>query len=454
MKSISDKIIIYFFITLLLIPLLAFNGEKNKISENEKRYLANPPILFDESGKISATFGDDYDKWFKDNLGFRKAFITLCAEVEYNLFNRCYSNDVVSGSDGWLYLNDDNNIEIVKGEYPNLGETELKKICDNQIKVQNYLKKQGIEYVLILTPSKISIYPEYIYEGYYTPEKTPVDILADYLEEHSDIKVVRVKDALLKMKMQDNNLLYLKTDTHWSWYGIKTGYTEIFRKLSEWGILTSPIADGEVYVKGETLGDLAWYNFITKPEIEYGLIIKNRKGAKIYEEGNRETYINEYAEEKKILIYGDSMANGLGDFLEESVSDITVLYAQLIDQHTVNLEKPDIIIYRRGERYISELVNEQKLLYRMCILNEQENSANFYYYDAGEYDSFHLAIWPKECFEEKVILEGVRTDSDTWLMTLDLNQFDLYDDFVGHFYGVEANKTQHMVLEEEYNFVS
>ena len=97
----------------------------------------------------------------------RNAFIKICTNIEYELFNRPFNQETVTGSNGWIYLNNDSNIEIVKETYPNFGENELKKICEKQIKLKNYLAQQGIEYVLILTPSKISIYPEYIFNSFY-----------------------------------------------------------------------------------------------------------------------------------------------------------------------------------------------------------------------------------------------------------------------------------------------
>jgi len=357
MKNISEKIILCFFIILLLLPLVTFNFIQDKISKNENRYLENIPDLIDSKGNFSSTFFEDFSKWFKDNIGLRDEFIKLCAWTEYKIFNRSHNKEVEVGTNDWLYYTSENNIEIVKGTYPDFGENELKKICEEQIKIKNYLANQGIEYVLILTASKISIYPEYSFNGFYLPTKTPADVLADYLEENSDIKVVRIKDALLEEKNKNNKLLYYKTDSHWNEYGAKIGYLELIKKLNEWNIISSEPIELEIYENGLATGDLALMNYIDSFCYEKGCITKRNKFKSNIEVIDKKTHkcINNSVSGPTVLSYGDSMNTQLIHLLAENVPELIFIHEREISQKDIDIVKPEVICYQLGERRLNFL---------------------------------------------------------------------------------------------------
>ena len=50
--------------------------------------------------------------------------------------------------------------------------------------MQKRLNEKGIEYVVILPTSKVSIYPEYLRIGKGKVIETPVNLVADYLEKN------------------------------------------------------------------------------------------------------------------------------------------------------------------------------------------------------------------------------------------------------------------------------
>ena len=242
---------------ILLVPLITFNWEQGVKSEAENRMLKEFPTIMDSDGLISKTLLQDLNCWFQDNIGCRDNLINLSSIISINLFHQSTSEDVEIGKDGWLFYNKESNMDIARGTYSGMEEEQLDLFCNKLIEVQKRLEKQGRDFVLVLPPSKVSIYPEYIQSGDYKIQRTPTDALADYIENHSSIKVVRLKDALLEEKKKTNDLLYFKTDTHWNYKGRYVAYKSIIDNLNKWGIINSNPLKADFYQGDPYSGDLA-----------------------------------------------------------------------------------------------------------------------------------------------------------------------------------------------------
>ena len=175
-----------------------------------------------------------FENWLNDNIGFRESFVQIASWVKYDIFHKKSNDKVEVGRDGWFFYKGDNNLQIAHGTYP-LTEEQLEAIRVNQEAVQKRLAKQGIEYVLVLPTSKVSIYPEMLLSGDYAYRETPVDTVANYLEQTTDIKVVRLKDALLDEK--ERQQVFFKTDTHWNEVGAYTAYRTIISDMQKWDLV-------------------------------------------------------------------------------------------------------------------------------------------------------------------------------------------------------------------------
>lgn len=369
----GDKLIVIFLFVALVLPVVTMNRVKGKISETENRVLASFPEIFDQQGNFIPDAVSGIQNWFNDNLGFRSELVSLNSLFQFNILNCSPSEKVEIGKDGWFFYTQDNNIDIAKGTYPNFQEADLQKICVQQTRIQQKLKEKGIEYVLILPPSKVSIYPEYIRSGDYTIRKTPDDILADYLEAHTTIKVIRLKDELINQK--DIGQLYLKTDTHWNELGSYVGYNKIINDLNKWGIINDEPAEVEFedgYYKGEFSAMMGNINLL-EPESCPKSKIVSPDAVKI-EDGERYNEINEQmqtyypnsvfylyqnsdVEGPKVLMYGDSMFGSwnITELLAENFSEFTFIWDYEIKDDILESIKPDIIFYDMGERYLNQL---------------------------------------------------------------------------------------------------
>ena len=81
------------------------------------------------------------------------------SDIKTKLFQLPASFSVVKGAEGWYYYTGDHNIEIATGDYP-LTMHDLELIAKYQQQISDYYKSLGKAYILMLTPSKVSVYPE------------------------------------------------------------------------------------------------------------------------------------------------------------------------------------------------------------------------------------------------------------------------------------------------------
>jgi len=356
-------------------PLLGINMTKNKMSVTENRYLANFPKILDENtGGINKGFPAGFNAWVKDNIGFRESFVKMNAGINYNIFKTSANPMVKMGRDGWNFYNNDYNLEIAYGKYP-LNEQVLVAIKNEQESIQKALAKRGMEYILVLTPSKSSIYPEEITGASFKVRETPMDIVERYLKENTTIKVINTKAEVLKAK-ENGQQVFFKTDTHWNDEGAYIGYKDTINELNKFGIVKSlPAKINQIQsrYKGEfaaIMGDASLlpeenYNGtkIISPnatEIQnkqlLDLIYREQKDDNYLSNGNY-TYVNSSLKEPKILMYGDSFFGrwNIPSLFAENSSEFTYVWADRIKNALVDEVKPNVVIFETTERYITRL---------------------------------------------------------------------------------------------------
>lgn len=356
------------FIVLLLIPILTFNRISGKISEAENRHLAVFPEVFDDKGNIKDGIKDSLKSWFDDNLGMRSELVRLNNRIQLKLFNKSPSDKVQLGKDGWLFYTLENNLKIADGTFP-LTEKDIENLAVQQTRIQKILASQGIDYVLILPSSKVGIYPEYIQSGNFKVRTTPSDIVAEYLQKNTTVKVIKLKDVLLQAK--NDQQLYYKNDTHWNDIGIYTGYREIINKLNSWNITDTKPVD-VTFAPSKHRGDLAIMNNDSSQEKTQAFQVVGAH-AQMIQTG---TYYDQFMQlmqsngvqkssaiwsnsaggEKKILMFGDSMfGQDMMELLPENFAQFTYVWDYNIQQNVIDLVKPDVVFYDMGERTLNLL---------------------------------------------------------------------------------------------------
>lgn len=385
-KAVKDKIITWSFIIIIILPIINMNHQRGKISITENRYLAEFPQIFDDKGKLNVGLKGSFENWFNDNIGFREPLIKLSSSIQYNIFHKSPTEKVEIGKSGWFFYTLDNNIEIAQGKYM-LSEEMLKEIAIQQEEIRKKLNEQGIEYILILPPSKVSIYPEMIASGNYSIRKTPVDIVADYLEQNTQVKVVRLKEALLEGK--DKQQLYFKTDTHWNEAGAYVAYSEIINKLIEWKIIETEPTQVKMIpstYKGEFSAMMGNIDLLPEEETLNTEII-SQKAQKIESGDKKERlqqmnstlginmpiylYQNTSVKDVSAVFFGDSMFGSWNatELLAENFKELTYIWDYNIRQEWLDELKPDVVFYDMGERYLNSLVTKSQEFHKDELVN-------------------------------------------------------------------------------------
>lgn len=385
-------LIIVVFITITAIPLVLFNHGKGVLSPTENRYLADFPIIFDEAGNINSNIKSEFGAWFDDHLGMREKFVWLQAMMKVHGLHQSSSEKVHIGKDGWFFYTQEDDLKIADGTYP-LSEELLMKFAENQQAISDYYKSQGTEYVLVLTPSKASVYPEYIGGANYEVGISPVDIAESYLKQHTDIYVVNVKYANIQSK--DVGAQFLKTDTHWTHRGSYAAYRAVAEYLNNLSIIsTQPVEVS--YSESKQAGEFSFMlgGNILKEEIvpvaQWAMNSSFVTEGEQYEQMEQVrqqsgspygiTYLkNDRAENKRLLIYGDSQwetARIIPQLLAEHFSEVISFSMNtnpsiLMDE----VVRPDVVICSCSERYINIIGNRElsvpKLIQQLPALPEE-----------------------------------------------------------------------------------
>lgn len=379
----NSLFLIIFFLMIISLPFVFSDKAGGKVSVNENRTLASFPNVFTSEMKLIPGFRKGLENWITDNVGFRKLAISAHAGIDLRLFRISPSSMVFIGKDGWYFYTGNNNLDIAKGTYP-ASEDLMATIAENQVRVQQALRKKGIEYVVILVPSKVSIYPEYL-GGNFSVRKTVIDILGNYLQEHTTIPVLSLKPDLLKAK--GSEIVYLKTNTHWNYAGVYIGYSAIVQFLDDMDMIhSSPVPVSTTHSVcvsdlAEAMGDVN----LLPPEPCEVVYVSSPNAIKIGNGGYFDqmqevlkedrvdiqngyfSYENPGGQKKRLLIYGDSNIAyfNLAGLLAENFSHTDFIWSYEVRKNVIDLAKPDIVILQVSESMItylgapdSNLINE------------------------------------------------------------------------------------------------
>lgn len=375
-KRIANLIIVLIFLLMLALPVLFLNRVPEKVSPTENRKLAAFPVIFDKEGKLAPGIRMGFETWINDNIGFREQFLKVAANIKVKIFHSSTSEKVHIGEDGWYFYTPNSNLEIASGEYP-LSDAMLKAIARKQQAISNYYKSQGVDYVLVLTPSKASVYPEYIGGADYRVGVSPVDIVEDYLLQHTDVKVVNTKTALIEKKGEEK--LFLKTDTHFTQYGSYLAYRAIYDSLTKCGILPDGNAVDVELSKGALQGEFSAMLGVPKllaleevPTVQWERHTEEIKGGEKYKaiddlcKQNNDAkryqpylYENPNASGKKLLIYGDSQwmpMRNIPILLGEHFDQVVSIRMRTPDIAMDSIVRPDVVMFGCSERFINTIL--------------------------------------------------------------------------------------------------
>jgi hypothetical protein len=224
------------FCIVLYTPFFISIIQQNKeVSGSERRKLTPPPELPRAIADLKQ-FPKLFDSYYSDQFGLRDWFVEQYRIAKYSIGDSP-SQHVVIGKDGWLFLG---SIEKGYTGYSDpIGDARNANLYSKQqlMEVSRYVKgvkswlgHNGIEYILVITPSKHTIYfenlPSYINK---TNEYSATDQLVEHLKNSTNVIVVDLRSSLIKEK--EKHQLYYKKDTHWNHFAANIAQYKIMKEV-------------------------------------------------------------------------------------------------------------------------------------------------------------------------------------------------------------------------------
>ena len=196
------------FLSLCLIPAAGMLVlPEQQAAGNE--HLTPKPSLWNAQTGWNADFLGDLTDYVADHFGFRQELVTANAALQTRLLCTSPAEDVIYGTDGWLYyaktLDDYQN-------HATLTESEAQQLAQTVKSMQDYCESRGARFLFTIAPNKSSLYPEHMPARYLTEDADgSYERVLPYLEQEG----VNYAD-LFSVFRAHANVLYYKTDSHWT----------------------------------------------------------------------------------------------------------------------------------------------------------------------------------------------------------------------------------------------
>jgi len=231
-KVTVNVIFIVIFSTMISLPLLFMNREEGKISKIENKTLAQKPELYLSDGSLNMSYISEFEDFFNDNVGFKEKALTMNILLKYKLFGVLDIPNWLLGKDGNLfYTTGGEDIEVYTGRNT-YSEDVMQSITNNLEYMNKYFEQAGCVTYNMFIPNKEAIYSEMYDSSIYHSEKSRMDLLTEYMAEHTNLNIINIKDALLNSKQEQ--LYYRAYDaSHWNMNGAFVGYYELMKEIQK-----------------------------------------------------------------------------------------------------------------------------------------------------------------------------------------------------------------------------
>lgn len=330
------------------VGMLFGNSEENVSLENRK--LAQKPSLREEDGGWNREWLSQAGDYFQDHFAFRSELVTANAKIRSRFFGVSADQGVIDGSNGWLYYTD--SLEDYLGS-DLMGDRGIFNVAHSMALMQEAVRNSGADFLYAPVPNKNTLYGENMpyYFRYKVSEEKNLEKLYAMLEEEG----VNYVNLLEKIGKSDN-ILYHKTDSHWTNQGAALAGECILDGLKREYVSY----ENEPYeVREDFLGDLEGMLFpaAAEPdeEIYYERVHEYEYEGEVG--SNFDPKINTFhqAGSGNLVMYRDSFGNALLPYLADSFE--TAYFSRSVPYPMIGdllIHQPDTVIVERAERFLHD----------------------------------------------------------------------------------------------------
>lgn len=180
-----------------------------------------PTPVFPHSPRGAVRFLADLRYYLGNRYALRDQFIETNSAIKLLLFDHADYPEVLVGRDGFLFLATEGTVPLTQGAIP-LAEAEAEGWRASFASQAEGFSAVGIPYLFILAPMKHTIYPDKLPE-WLRPGSGPgrrTDRILAIARDELDLPVVDLRETLAQArKLNPDQLLYHRTDTHWNELG-------------------------------------------------------------------------------------------------------------------------------------------------------------------------------------------------------------------------------------------
>ena len=149
------------------------------------------------------------------------------------------SKRVIIGRDGWLFFDDDTHLGAARGDPP-MSSPELRQWLTTLAGRTESLKARGITYLVVATPVKETIYPQFGPHWYHGPNPDRPAMRLPRLAQSSGAGDILYLYPAVAEATRRGQTTYSRHDTHWNGYGGYAGYAAIMNHLHALGLTEGP----------------------------------------------------------------------------------------------------------------------------------------------------------------------------------------------------------------------
>jgi alginate O-acetyltransferase complex protein AlgJ len=319
-------------------------------------------------------FVNGLESYFNDHFGCRKCLLQWHNKLRWTLFKDQNTRNVLVGKDGWLFYTQNQMID----HYTGLLQFTPEQLHQWQVlleKRRDWLAKQGIAYLFVVTPDKHTVYPEYLPDWLIKSKirsQTKLDQFVAYMHEHSTVPILDQRKVVIDAKHIYPT--YFKTDVHWNFFGAFVAYQQLMEALDQ----LRPGLD-----KPLPLSDFTVTNWVI-PEMTVGGDLAKILGLKMTEHNSyclfpksgpapftskiappdhpkEPRYTDNPKAKGRMIIFQDSFAMNWLQFLGYHFNNVTYLWQYYFNPAYIEAHKPDIVVTEMNERFFN-IADPRKLM--------------------------------------------------------------------------------------------
>lgn len=300
-----------------------------------------------------------FEAWYDDHFGLRPQLVRAHNRVKLFVLDASPSETLAMGRDHWVFL-DDTGLTSWRGADPfTVGQLEAWRLALESR--QRVLAAQGATYVFALAPSKPQVYPEKLSARFRRGGPSRTDQLIEYLEQHSSVRILDLRECLLEEKKRDgpDDFTYFPLGIHWAARGAAAGARAIGEVCAKTapaiGAIDMSFDSGPVMaVEGDTWAPRMYVRDLLKQtvrDVVYRTPLALRAGE--MDEQRQRVVERDGTDLPRALVFHDSFGEPLFDSLGRLFSRIVLVWRTELDPVLIAAERPDFVIHVLNDRMLT-----------------------------------------------------------------------------------------------------